>query len=150
MKKIPFTKKGVEALHEELEKIKNERPAVISELKRAREMGDLSENGFYKATKGKLFDTDRRIRHLAFLITNSQIENSTQVGVVRIGNKVTFESEGKEYVYQIVGTYESNPSEGKISIESPLGKKLLGKKVGDLGEYIHGRSKTSFKVVKIS
>jgi transcription elongation factor GreA len=147
--KIPFTQSGFDALKVELEKKKSERPAIVKELQRARELGDLSENGLYKATKGKLIDTDRRIRQLTHLIKNAHVDDSTNIATVGIGNTVTLLSDGKEYVYQIVGTYESDPSNGKISIVSPLGKLLMDKKVGDEVALKRDRE-IRYKIVKIN
>jgi len=129
---IPFTREGVEDLKTELEERRLARPAIIKELQRARELGDLSENGLYKATKSQLIDTDRRMRLLNHLIKNAKVEEIQNTGVVRIGNSIMLESKGKEFTYQLVGTYESDPSKGKISVASPLGKLITGKKVGDI------------------
>lgn len=149
MNHIPFTQKGVDELKEELEQKKASRPAIIKELQRARELGDLSENGLYKATKGQLIDTDRRIRHLTYLIKNAKVNDATSSDNITIGNTVKLESDGRIYTYQVVGTYESNPSDGKISIESPIGRLLLGKKAGQ--EVVLKRDKDIiYKILEIS
>lgn len=146
---IQFTKEGIDELKAELEDRLLKRPAIIKELQRARELGDLSENGLYKATKGQLIDTDRRIRQINFLIKNAKVEESTNTNTVSIGNTLVLEISGKQITYQIVGTYESNPSEGKISIESPLGRLLQGKKAGEEVS-LKRDSEIIYKVLKIT
>lgn len=148
MTQIPFTQHGIDELKAELEDRKQKRPEIIKELQRARELGDLSENGLYKATKGQLIDTDRRIRQITHLLKNAKVEESTNTNTVSIGNTLVLETSGKLITYQIVGTYESNPSQGKISIESPLGKLLQGKKQND--EVVIKREKeVIYKIISI-
>lgn len=131
MDKIIFTKIGFEELKKKTEDLIKERPVAVLDLKKAREMGDLSENGYYKAAKFKLIDIDRAIRKNNYLIKHANVITPVKNDKVGIGSKITVETEGKEKKYEIVGKYEANPSESKISYLSPVGKALLGKKAGE-------------------
>ncbi len=131
MDKIIFTKIGFEELKKKTEDLIKERPVAVLDLKKAREMGDLSENGYYKAAKFKLIDIDRAIRKNNYLIKHANVITPVKNDRLGIGSKITVETEGKEKKYEIVGKYEANPSESKISYLSPVGKALLGKKAGE-------------------
>lgn len=149
MKKIIFTKQGFKDLKEKSEALKKERPAAVLDLKKAREMGDLSENGYYKSARFKLNDIDRSIRFNNYLIKNAQICEPTDIDSVQTGLTVILDEKGKEKKYQIVGSYESNPEIGKISFISPVGKQLMNKKVGDKVEINVGRNQLVFTIKKI-
>ena len=130
-----LTKKDIEKMEEELRYRSIElRPEIIEEVKRTRAFGDLSENYEYKAAKQAQRQNDSRIRYLEGMIKTAKIidDNSgdAQVGLF---DKVTIymEEDDEESVIQVVTTVRCNPSMGFISKESPLGKAILGKKVGD-------------------
>ncbi len=129
--RIPFTQEGYDKLLEEKKKLISERPEAVDHLRKAREMGDLSENGYYKASRAKLSSLDARLRHLEKLIRFGKVVQSANTGFIDIGSIVTIIDGGKEATYTIVGGYESDPSKGTISYLSPLGKALMGKKGGD-------------------
>lgn len=131
MKKIPFTKSGYDKLVEEKNRLITSRPEAVAELKRAREMGDLSENGAYKGARFKLSDIDRRLRQIDHLLKHAQIVMSLQQDVIEIGSRVFIKNKDGEQTFQIVGSFESNPSLGTISHKSPIGSALIGKRVGD-------------------
>ncbi|MDE2025461.1 MAG: transcription elongation factor GreA [Patescibacteria group bacterium] len=131
MKRIPFTQTGYDKLLTEKGQLVASRPVAVEELKRAREMGDLSENGAYKGARFKLSDIDRRIRHLDHLIKHAHIVSSSQTDTVEIGCMVVVASEGSQQTFSIVGSFESNPSNGTISHKSPIGNALIGKKIGE-------------------
>lgn len=129
---IRFTAAGYSALLPKLDELYKKRERVLIELQRAREQGDLSENGAYKAARFELGDTDRAIRTLQHQIKYGIVMNIPSDGTIGVGSKVKLRrDDGKEFEYTIVGTYEADPMNGKISIESPMGKGLIGKKVGD-------------------
>lgn len=127
---IPFTKEGYDQLIQEKETLLAKRPGIVDELRRAREMGDLSENGAYKGARMSLSSVDARIRHLTHLIRYAKIIQQTDSDVVSLGNTIVLQQNDKEITYKIVGEHESNSLQGKISAKSPLGKELLGKKIG--------------------
>ncbi len=129
---ISFTQEGYDNLLKEQENLKQERIDAVEHLKRAREMGDLSENGYYKASKMKLVSIDRRLKEISHLFRYGKVVIEKKGDAVTIGSRVTVH-DGKEYLeFKIVGDYEANPSEGKLSTISPIGKALHMKKVGDI------------------
>ncbi|MBQ7523526.1 MAG: transcription elongation factor GreA, partial [Oscillospiraceae bacterium] len=110
------------------------RPEIIAEVQRTRAFGDLSENYEYKAAKQAQRENDSRIRYLENMIKTAKIiEDDAQEGVVGLFDKVTIylDEDDEESVIQVVTTVRCDPSKGFISKESPLGKAVLGKKVGD-------------------
>ena len=131
MNRIRFTKEGYEKLKAEYEELLKQRPAIVEDLKKAREMGDLSENGYYKASRAKLSFTDSRLRRLNLNLKYAIIVEETNKDVVNIGSKVVLSIGDKEVTYDIVGDLEADPSQGKISLLSPLGRALAQKKVGN-------------------
>jgi transcription elongation factor GreA len=132
-KKIQFTNDGFIKLQEELKELNEvKRPKAVERLSKARAMGDLSENSEYTAAKEDLEFVTGRIRELEEAIKNAEIvENGTSENTVSIGCKVTVELNGKQDVYFLVGEFEANPMEKKLSQTSPIGKALMGRKVGD-------------------
>lgn len=150
MKHIRFTKAGFENLKDKYEELKRQRPAAVLELKKARDMGDLSENGYYKATRAKLSSIDYRLRRIAYDLKLAVIVENTKADVAAIGTTVTVASENGNASYAIVGDLESNPSQGKISLNSPLGHALSGKKAGDEIEVHTPAKKIKYKISNIS
>lgn len=129
---IPFTQAGFAKLPAELEKLQKYREEVLIRLQRAREMGDLSENGAYKTARFELSDTDRNIRRLQHLLKYGVVVTAPTDGSIGVGSTVRLVREdGSKVTYEIVGTYEANPLHGKISLESPMGLALVGKRVGE-------------------
>lgn len=128
---IPFTAQGLSQIKSEKEKLLVKRKPAVENLKIAREMGDLSENGAYKAARAELSSIDSRLRHLTRLISSAKIIQTSNNGVIQFGSTVDLSSGNKHFIYEIVGSFESDPSIGKISHLSPIGKMLIGKKAGD-------------------
>jgi transcription elongation factor GreA len=145
-----FTSEGLEKLKQEQQQLLTERPDAIEHLKKAREMGDLSENGYYKASKSKVISIDARLRRLAHIIKYAQIISPTnQATTVQLGTTVTLSDGKSEVTYQLVGGFESNPSEGKISDNSPIGRALLHKKAGDSATITTPTQTTTYLILKI-
>lgn len=130
MTTIPFTKKGYETLKTQLETQILKRPEAVKQLTRGREMGDLSENGLYKAAKQELNDIDRQIRYLKNLVKYGTPITPIDNTVVQIGHKVLVQTPSREKEFFIVGEYEADPKQNKISNKSPIGYSLMGKSVG--------------------
>ena len=130
-----LTKKDIEKMEEELRYRSIElRPEIIEEVKRTRAFGDLSENYEYKAAKQAQRQNDSRIRYLEGMIKTAKIiDDNSGEAQVGLFDKVTIymEEDDEESVIQVVTTVRCNPSLGFISKESPFGKQVLGKKVGD-------------------
>lgn len=134
--KVPVTRDGLQKLKEEHEHLVNvERPRIVEVIAEARSHGDLRENAAYDAAKHDQGIIEGRIRELERMLKRVEIieEDSSATGgsTVRIGSTVTIEIDDEEETYTIVGAVESRPAEGRISNESPFGKALLGRSIGD-------------------
>ncbi len=131
-----ITKEGLDKLKEEYNHlVRNRRKKVAERIENAREMGDLSENAEYNSAREEQGFIEGRIAELEDVFANSKvIEKPDQTDVVVLGCKVTVEIESEEMTFSIVGPAEAEPSEGKISHQSPVGQALIGKKVGDVAE----------------
>ena len=129
------------------------RKEVAQKIKEAREQGDLSENAEYDAAKDEQRDIEARIEELEKILKNAEVvdEEDINLDAVSIGCKVTiFDMEyDEELVYKIVGSSEANSLKGKISNESPVGKALLGAKVGDVVKVDTQMGVASYKVLGI-
>ena len=133
-----LTSEGFLSLEEELNELKTvKRPQVIEALKDARAQGDLSENADYDAARNDQAQIEARIKELEYMIDHAKIidEKATE-GEVVLGSTVKIsyleDDDEDEEEYKIVGSLEANPFENKISNESPIGKAILGKKIGEI------------------
>ncbi len=136
VKKNVITYEGLKRYEEELEDLKvRRRKEVAQKIKEARELGDLSENAEYDAAKDEQRDIETRIEELEKILKNVEVvdEEEVDLGRVNIGCNVKLRDiEFKEDLdYKIVGSSEADSLNGKISNESPVGKALIGAKVGD-------------------
>ncbi len=113
-------------------------------------MGDLSENGYYKASRQRLSFLDARIRRIERLVRLGRIVVSTGSNQIEIGNVVTITDGTKEYTYTVVGGYESDPSNNTISNFSPIGRALFGKKINDTVDVTAPSGIKKYTIVKIS
>lgn len=151
-KKVYITREGLEELkkeHEDLVKVK--RPEVVERVAKAREMGDLSENSEYHAAKENLALIDGRTEELAEIIKMAEIIADPGKGgkSVQIGSQVTVKINGKKEVFTLVGEWEADPHQKKISHESPLGKALMGKILNEKIEVEAPAGKIVYHVVEI-
>jgi transcription elongation factor GreA len=149
MTSIPFTKQGFEELKKQLENEILKRPNAVKQLTRGREMGDLSENGLYKAAKQELNDIDRQIRYLKNLVKYGKPITPINNTVVQIGHTVIVKTQTQKKEFLIVGEFEANPSENKISNKSPIGFSLMGKKVNDEVFFKTPHGITNYKIISI-
>lgn len=135
--RISMTQSGLSELKDELAKLKTKEPKAIDRVAKAREFGDLSENSEYHAAREELAFIQGRIEELEEMIARAQIVagNGQKNGHVDIGCQVTVHANGVEQTYTIVGEFEADPAKKKISQDSPLGKALMGKKVGESVEF---------------
>lgn len=149
-KKIYLTKEGLEELKKEYEELtKVKRPEVLERLSAARNQGDLSENAEYTAARDELSFVDGRIDELDELLKQVSVIEDSGKGSVALGSKVTLKVGAKEDIYTVVGEWEADPAEKKISHESPLGKALLGKAKGDQVEVDAPAGKVLYTVVAV-
>jgi transcription elongation factor GreA len=151
---IPITKKGYEALQAELERLKKvERPKNIKEIEEARGHGDLSENAEYHAAKERQSHIQGRIRDLEHKLAEAQIIDTSKLSMEKVvfGATVTVKDvqNGKEQRYMLVGQDEGDLKNGKISVQSPVGRALIGKRVGDTCEVQTPAKKVEYEVLNI-
>ena len=129
------TSQGFLKLEEELNELKTvKRPQVIEAIKDARAQGDLSENADYDAARNDQAELEARIKELEYMIEHATIIEESADGTVGIGSTVvvSYVDDDDTEEYKIVGSLEANPFENRISNESPIGKAVLNKKVGDI------------------
>lgn len=153
-KKNILTYEGLRQLEEELHDLKvNKRKEVAQKIKEAREQGDLSENAEYDAAKDEQRDIEARIEEIDKILKNAEVvlEDEVDVNAINIGCKVRIldMEMQEELTYKIVGSTEANSLKGKISNESPLGKALLGKKVGDIVDVETHGEVIQYKILEI-
>lgn len=150
-KTYKLTKEGVAELEAELKQLIEQRPEITERIKTARELGDLSENAEYATAKDEQSKTEARITELEYILKNVELIKSPKKNdTIVIGSKVLLKADKAEKEFQIVGTVEADPLEGKISDESPIGQALLGKKIGDKFEYKTPSGTINYIIEKIS
>ena len=152
---IYLSEQGYEDLKNELHKLKTvDRPNVINQIAEARDKGDLSENAEYDAAKEAQGLLEARIAKLEIDLSNSRIidESKLDSSKVSLLSNVTIKnlSNGSEMSYTIVSESEADLSQKKISASSPIGKGLIGKKVGDIADIVVPNGTIKFEILKIS
>mgnify|MGYP004454393203 CR=1 FL=1 len=153
-KKNLMTYAGLKKLEDELHDLKVVRRKEVAEkIKEAREQGDLSENAEYDAAKDEQRDIEARIEELEAILKNAEVvvEDEADTERINLGCKVLVYDEefDEEVEFKIVGSTEANSLQGKISNESPLGKALIGAKVGDMVSVEAPAGMMEYKVLKI-
>jgi transcription elongation factor GreA len=136
MDRVPFTKQGLEKVRSQLRRLEEvERPENIRAIKEARGHGDISENAEYHAAKERQSFLDGKINELKSVLGKAEVIDigGEPEEMVVFGRTVVLYDVGTddEVTYQLVGPYESDPEEGRISVTSPLGQSLIGRQVGD-------------------
>ncbi|HUD03694.1 MAG TPA: transcription elongation factor GreA [Patescibacteria group bacterium] len=132
-KQFKLTQDGVNELKAELGDLVSQRSEITERIKSARELGDLAENAEYASARQEQERTENRISEIEHILKNVEIITASKNGSkVRLGSRIKLKGEGgKTKEFQVVGTVEADPLEGKVSDESPIGKALIGKRVGD-------------------
>ena len=153
-KKNILTYEGLRKYEDELHDLKVvKRQEVAQKIKEAREQGDLSENAEYDAAKDEQRDIEARIEELEKILKNAEVvvEDDVDLDTINIGCTVdVYDKEfEEEIVFQLVGSTEANSLKGKISNESPVGKALLGKQVGDIVKVETPGGEFEYKVLSI-
>jgi transcription elongation factor GreA len=153
--KIPMTREGYESLLKELKRLKEvERPKIIKEIAEARSHGDLSENAEYDAAKEKQGMLEKKIGETDDKIAKAQIIESSDIDTSRVvfGVSVQLKEEGSgdEITYRIVGADESDVKMGKISVNSPLARALIGREVNDLVEVKIPAGVKMYRIIQIN
>ena len=130
-KNISLTKDGKAELEKELKELIAERPLVADRLAYARSFGDLKENQEYTDARDEQRQIETRILEIEDILKNAKIIETGSFKEVAVGAKVRIKILGREHEYMIVGEVEADPLNGRISDISPIGKAIMGKKVGD-------------------
>jgi transcription elongation factor GreA len=148
--KIVLTKEGLEELKKEFDNLVNvKRPEVVNRLAEARTLGDLAENSEYSAAKQDLAFVDGRISELEQILHEAKVVTTRSRKKIDVGCKVTLHLGKKKETFTIVGEWEADPTQKKISHSSPLGKALIGKKEGEHVEVEAPVGKILYKIIKI-
>ena len=155
MNKTPLTKEGELKLQEELKNLKLERPKITKAIAEAREHGDLKENAEYHAAREQQGLVEARIKDIEYKLANSEIiesdpSNDTTEIVFGCSVELLNLEDNSKIKYQIVGEDEADLEKNKISFNSPIGKGLMNKKIGDLITIIVPKGELKFKVIKIN
>ncbi len=148
-KTYQITDEGKQKLEQELEQLKGRRGDIADKIAAARDFGDLSENAEYDAAREEQGLVETRIAEIEDILQNSEIIKASRGSTVGLGSSVDLESKDKQVTYKIVGSVEANPLEGKISNESPIGKQLMGKKVGDKVTIITPKGEIYYQIMSI-
>ena len=148
-----FSEEGLAKLKQEVEERKTKtRHEIADRLEYAKSLGDLSENSEYQEAKESQMLNESRIMELEDSIRRAVlITKGDKKGVVQVGSRLVAEAEGSKNptTFSIVGSHESNPSENKISHESPLGRAFLGHKKGDMVEAHTPRGVAKYRIVEV-
>lgn len=151
-KQFHLTKEGVAELKKELAELIAQRGPVAERIRTAREFGDLAENAEYSSAREEQEKVEGRIAEIENILQNVDvIKKPANDSKVRLGSGVKLKSKqgGKMKEFQVVGTVEADPLNGKISDESPIGKALIGQKVGDAVEIQTPSETATYKIVDI-
>lgn len=153
MKKMfRLTRAGVDELQGELDSLVAKRAGLADAIKNAREQGDLNENAEYQSARAEQERNEARITELENIIQNAEIIRKPRGdSKVQLGSTVKLKGTGlKNKEFQVVGTVEADPLSGKISDESPIGRAMIGKKVGDTVEITTPTETHAYKIASIS
>lgn len=153
IKPVHLTKEGRNEITAELTGLKEEKlPKAIDRVARAREFGDLAENAEYHSAREDLAFIEGRIEELEVLIARAKLINGprSKNGLVKMGSTVTIHGNGLKQTFVVVGEWEADPSNKKISHQSPLGQALVGKKVGDKVEIEAPAGRILYKIINVS
>jgi transcription elongation factor GreA len=150
-----YTEEGLKKLRDELNYLKDvERPKASQAIADARDKGDLSENAEYDAAKEAQGMLEMKISKLEEIVANARIIDESQLDTSKVlvlsKVKIKNQNNGMEMTYTLVAESEANLAAGKISVSSPIGKGLLGKKVGDIAEIQVPNGILKFEILEIS
>ena len=144
---VKITAAGKKDLQDELKALKARRPEIAEKIALARSYGDLSENEDYSAARSEQNTVEGRIQEIEDILLHAKIIENKNTDKVALGSTVTLDIEGKDRSYILVGATEADPLNGKISDVSPIGKQLMGQKVGFEGE-LPNKKKFSIKTIE--
>jgi len=150
IKKILLTPEGLKEKEDEKNELKVQRGEAVKELVTARNMGDLSENGAYKAARFRLSGIDRRLRYIENVLRRVTITSKRTDGRVGIGTEVFVNDGVKDMTLTIVDSHESDFMRGKISLYSPIGKELMGRRAREEVWIDTPKGSTKYKVLTVT
>lgn len=152
-KDIFLTPEGYLEIENELNDLKlNKRPEVIQALQEARALGDLSENADYDAARNEQARLEARIKELDYMMEHAKIIDNPTKNIVTVGTTVTIDyvEDDERVEYKVVGSLEADPSNNKISNESPIGSAIMNRKVGDIISVDSPNGAYKVKITKIA
>ena len=150
-KQFRLTQDGVNELKAELDNLVAKRPDIAEAIRSARELGDLTENAEYQSARAEQERHEARISELENILLNVEIIKKPRGdSKVQLGSTVKLKGDSKAKQFQVVGTVEADPLNGKISDESPIGQALIGKKVGESVEIVTPAETATYKITDIS
>lgn len=150
-KQFHLTKEGVAELEDELKSLTSQRGPIAERIKTAREFGDLSENAEYTSARQEQERVEGRIAEIEHILQNVDVISKPKgENKVQLGSIVKLKSNGKTKEFQVVGTVEADPLNGKISDESPIGKALMGKEEGSAVEIKANGETLTYKIADIA
>src|SRR3990167_3433109 len=147
---IPFTRTGYDKLLAERARLQQKRAETVVRVQTAREMGDLSENGAYKYGRMELGDIGRQLRQLSFLLKNAVVTPAQKNGSVGFGSVVTVTAPTGTKTFTMVSEYESDPTQNRLSMDGPLGKALMDRKVGDKVAVVAPAGRVTYEIQALS
>lgn len=150
-----YTKEGLQKLKDELHEMESvQRPAISQQIAEARDKGDLSENAEYDAAKEAQGHLETKIAKLKEVLSNARVIDDSEIDTTKVyilsTVKIKNQANGMEVVYTLVAENEADLKAKKISVESPIGKGLLGKSVGDVADIQTPNGIMKFEVIEIS
>jgi transcription elongation factor GreA len=145
-----LTQEKFDEFTKELIELKGKKRKEIAEsLENAKQLGDLAENAEYHEARDAQANIEDRIAKLEMLLKTAKIVSGDHSGTVNVGSSVTVEKDGKKFVYSIVGSEESDVISNKISMRSPFGQAILGKKKGDTFTFKAPNGELTYKVTEV-
>ena len=148
-KNYSITIEGKKDLEKELEILKDRRGEIADKIAEARDFGDLSENAEYDAAREDQGITETRIAEIEEILKYAKVIKNSGKGKVQLGSVVELKLGKKTPTYTVVGPVEANPLESKISNESPIGKALMGKRIGDSVEIETPKGKLVYEIISL-
>lgn len=148
-KNYSITIEGKKDLEKELEILKDRRGEIADKIAEARDFGDLSENAEYDAAREDQGITETRIAEIEEILKYAKVIKNSGKGKVQLGSVVGLKLGKKTPTYTVVGPVEANPLESKISNESPIGKALMGKRIGDSVEIETPKGKLVYEIISL-
>ena len=146
---IPFTREKFEWMRMEVDRLTSLRSEVLIRLQAAREMGDLSENGAYKYAKFELGSINRQLRDLDYKLRYGVVREKGQGDKIEFGSRVRLTGDRGQMQFMLVSKHEADPKANKLSEESPVGRAVMGKRIGDVVEVVTPAGTVSYEIVAV-